>query len=152
MANVMNYRAKTIFTLDRFAERMVDDPKYRHTPGKLVTFDGGHFGPDTPAQVVELPWRDNKRFVSCCTPGIYKLIRRAHEHCDRLRLLDVPDRDGIEIHIANDALDIEGCIGPGLVSSARGVLKSEPAMRKLLEDYDRAAAIGEVWIDVRNAA
>ena len=137
-------KVTTVFALERADTKLVQPGKYDHTPGKLITFEGGHFGPASPAATFELPWRQNARNVSCCPDGRYSIRRRVGR--PRLRLADVPGRDGIEVHVANDATEIEGCIGVGMVASDTGVARSREAMQKLLEDFDRAAAIGEVWL------
>ena len=73
----------------------------------------------------ELPWKNNKPFVSCIPPGLYEAIRitspsRGYE---LFQFVEVPGRTLIQIHIANapmrtinDKGDTEllGCIAPGL--------------------------------------
>ena len=77
---------------------------------------------------LELPWMDNNRNVSCIPVGIY--------HCTNvqkgiIRVGNVPNRDGIQIHIGNKASDIEGCILVGLEFGKNSVLASKKAMEKL---------------------
>lgn len=72
---------------------------------------------------IECPWRDNKEGISCIPPGTYRarVIDSPHFHRKVYLLQDVPDRDAIEIHVANWAGDVElgyhsnlkGCLAPG---------------------------------------
>jgi hypothetical protein len=65
---------------------------------------------------LELPWLDNKKEKSCIPEGTYSVQvvpptqKIKYEH---LHILNVPNRDGIKIHIANYTKDILGCIAPG---------------------------------------
>lgn len=63
---------------------------------------------------IELPWRNNKRSISCIPEGRYRLIKRMHpKHGLQLALSIVPNREGILIHPANFALrELQGCIAP----------------------------------------
>lgn len=68
-------------------------------------------------KTLELPWKDNKKNVSCIPPGIYKATHEMHDKGWVVRIHDVPDRSGILIHIGNYIRDIEGCILLGLYHS-----------------------------------
>lgn len=63
---------------------------------------------------IELPWRNNKRNISCIPEGRYLLLKRQHpKHGLQLGLSIVPNREGILIHPANFALrELQGCIAP----------------------------------------
>lgn len=63
---------------------------------------------------IELPWRNNKRGISCIPEGRYRLNTRIHpQKGKQLVLRAVPGRSGILIHAANDALkELRGCIAP----------------------------------------
>ena len=66
---------------------------------------------------IELPWRDNKRRVSCIPEGNYKCVPHKSPHLGRtFHVIDVPGRDGILIHVANyvagKKIDLLGCIAP----------------------------------------
>lgn len=63
---------------------------------------------------IELPWQDNRQAESCIPEGRYPLYRDWFpKHGDQLWVADVPDRSGILIHPANDALgELKGCIAP----------------------------------------
>lgn len=71
------------------------------------------------AYTIELPWRDNKRRVSCIPAGKYEVLRhKSPKFGDCYILANVPSRSGILIHVANDADDsdgtvqLQGCIAP----------------------------------------
>jgi len=109
------------------------------TPGKLSV--GG-------LVTLELPWRDNKKEISCIPTGVYHLeLYQSPQHGEVLRVLNVPDRDDILIHVGNRAGDVslgyksdsKGCI---LVGSEAGKLEgqtaifySRAALRRLLDDF-----------------
>jgi len=63
-------------------------------------------------KTIELPWKDNNRRISCIEEGTYQIVKRHSERFkDHLHLLDVPGRDWILIHPANDAqAELAGCI------------------------------------------
>lgn len=85
-------------------------------------------------ETLELPWRDNRRSLSCIPTGTYQ-CDWSHSgkfgKCYRLR--DVPGRSGILIHAGNYAGDrtlglktnVEGCI---LLGMQRSKIGSEPAI------------------------
>ena len=60
---------------------------------------------------LELPWRENKRRISCIPEGIYKAKKHlSPKFGDSLWLQDVPNRSEILIHKGNFHFDILGCI------------------------------------------
>ena len=63
---------------------------------------------------IELPWRDNAHALSCIPEGSYPIHKRFSEKFKwHLCVCDVPDRDLILLHPANDAAkQLEGCIAP----------------------------------------
>ena len=65
---------------------------------------------------LELPWKDNKPNVSCIPVGKYKVKKTYSPHFgkDMWEVLNVQDRSGIRIHIANYVSELKGCIAPGL--------------------------------------
>ena len=102
------------------------------TFGELL-FDGELF-----CKTLELPWRDNKRNVSCIPLGLYRCIRRSSRHFGMVyEVVDVPERDGILFHPGNLISDIRGCIAVGMsygyLGSVRGVLNSRLAFNKLMD-------------------
>ena len=88
---------------------------------------------------LELPYRDNRRSVSCIPIGRYKVrMRYPRESATRdyLHLLvqDVPNRDYILFHRGNTAKDTRGCILVGLGSQQDIVNNSTLAMDLLMKE------------------
>src|SRR6185437_9859916 len=61
---------------------------------------------------IELPWHENAHDISCIPAGTYIAERyySPKHKCTVFRLLDVPNRDLVELHIANLPEDLLGCI------------------------------------------
>jgi len=83
---------------------------------------------------IELPWLENQRRISCIPEGEYILQQRLSSKFGwHLHLMNVPGRDLILIHPANDAKkELLGCIAP--VTQHSGIGKgssSRKAMAKL---------------------
>ena len=93
---------------------------------------------------IELPWKDNHTRVSCIPEGRYRLMKRYNPHFnDHFEVMDVPGREGILIHPANDALlELKGCIAPVtiLVGENRGYYSREALadIVKFTRKYARA--------------
>ena len=84
---------------------------------------------------IELPWRNNKRSVSCIPEGRYTLkLIQSRMFGKVLQLIDVPQRDQILIHPANQAAqELRGCIAPVMVHTGAGMgLGSRRAMQQLM--------------------
>ena len=65
-------------------------------------------------KTIELPWLENRSFVSCVPEGIYQCDpRRSPRHGHHFLLKDVPGRDLILFHVANFTRELEGCIAVG---------------------------------------
>lgn len=83
---------------------------------------------------IELPWRENRQQVSCIPEGKYVLEKRYNTHFQwHLALYNVPGREGILIHPANNALlELKGCIAPvtEIIGEGRGI-DSKRAFEKL---------------------
>ncbi|MCD9015161.1 DUF5675 family protein [Parachryseolinea silvisoli] len=83
---------------------------------------------------IELPWRENRRSISCIPEGRYELRKRyTQKRGQHLLVVDVPGRSGILIHPANDAQrDLLGCIAPvtTITGPGRGI-QSRAANEKL---------------------
>jgi len=70
---------------------------------------------DDRIKTLELPWRDNKKNVSCIPAGIYPIRPIIRPNGDWALLLEnVKNRTAILIHVANYAREIKGCIAVGL--------------------------------------
>lgn len=76
----------------------------------------------TICSTIELPWKNNQSRISCIPEGKYKLIKRYSPHFNRhLEVMDVPGRQLILIHPANDAsTELKGCIAPVSVLTGPG--------------------------------
>jgi hypothetical protein len=79
---------------------------------------------DFRAYSVERPWENNQQFISCIPVGIYRLSPTTYYGGDgpggkrdypSYKLLSVPNRTHIKIHVANIFDDLFGCIGLGTV-------------------------------------
>jgi len=71
---------------------------------------------------IELPWKNNQPRISCIPEGSYRLVKRYSPHHKwHLELKDVPGRQLILIHPANDAIsELQGCIAPVAVITGMG--------------------------------
>jgi hypothetical protein len=120
------------------------------TLSRLMAYEA--FTPEQQAiWVLELPYRDNKRWVSCIKAGNYDVIPHNSPTFGRcFKILDVPDRDDILMHVGNFAAssnpktgssDTQGCQLPGFdIRDLDGdghvdVISSGDAMAALLEAY-----------------
>jgi hypothetical protein len=86
--------------------------------------------------VLERAWDNNAPLVSSIPAGEYSgVIREDGKKGWRIELLDVPDREHVQIHIGNTTADSVGCLLPGrsIASSLCTVYKSAEAM-DLLRD------------------
>lgn len=84
---------------------------------------------------IELPWHDNKQQVSCIPEGKYELRKRySPKFGKHLQLVNVPGRDLILMHPANNAIkELKGCIAPVTICTAEGKgNNSRVALKKLL--------------------
>ena len=103
---------------------------------------------------IELPWRENRHQVSCVPEGRYVLVKRYSPHFQwHFEVEEVPERDGILIHPANDALlELKGCIAPvtQLTGAGKG-LESRLAFEKLKTLLFPVFDSGEtVFIQIKN--
>ena len=71
---------------------------------------------------IELPWLENQRRISCIPEGSYILQQRYSPKFKwHLHLMNVPGRDLILIHPANDAnKELLGCIAPVTKYTGKG--------------------------------
>ncbi|WP_348800421.1 DUF5675 family protein [Flavobacterium adhaerens] len=83
---------------------------------------------------IELPWLENQKRISCVPEGEYVLQKRFSPKFQwHLHLINVPGRDLILIHPANDAkTELLGCIAPvtNLIGIGKGS-SSRKALKKL---------------------
>jgi hypothetical protein len=86
-----------LITRTHFADR---------TEGILTLPDGQQLA------ALERPWLDNKPFVSCIPPDSYIVDRDKTGRFKWYKLREVIGRSFIEIHPANKADQLEGCIAP----------------------------------------
>lgn len=87
---------------------------------------------------VERPWLNNEPFVSCIPVGTYPMRLDWHQRRYEVFELDrVPNRSQIQIHMANRAGELQGCIAPGrelgCVQGEWGVLDSRGAFASFME-------------------
>lgn len=123
---------------------------------RIVSEDSGTFGM-IPLQdgftfmTGELPWRENKPFVSCIPEGTYQLKYLLSKKFGKFNyhIIDVPGRTNIEFHRANYMGDktkgfkceLEGCIAVGISlgydsKQQRMLMQSAAALEKF-EKYLR---------------
>lgn len=90
---------------------------------------------------LELPWRDNRKRVSCIPPGNYRCERcklkryriTGTQILNAWEIMDVPDRTGILIHTGNWESDTEGCIIIGTMFNGESITQSKVAHKRWLE-------------------
>lgn len=66
---------------------------------------------------LELPWKDNAHNISCIPEGSYNIQYRdaPHVHVPKAYIVNnVPEREGILIHPANNVSELKGCIAIGV--------------------------------------
>ncbi|MBK8712983.1 MAG: hypothetical protein IPL97_14120 [Niastella sp.] len=83
---------------------------------------------------IELAWKNNQHRISCIPEGRYELRKRhIAERSWHLILANVPGRELILIHAANDAnKELQGCIAPVSILTAEGKgLESRIALKKI---------------------
>jgi len=85
---------------------------------------------------LELPWRDNKRFISCIPLGAYDCVMvKSPKYGEVYELKDVPGRSHVLIHWGNTRANTDGCIllgmSQGYIKGERAVISSKPAVKKL---------------------
>jgi hypothetical protein len=83
---------------------------------------------------IELPWLGNQKRISCIPEGEYILQKRfSPKFKGHLHLMNVPGRDLILIHPANDAKkELLGCIAPVVKHTGIGKgISSRKALEKL---------------------
>jgi hypothetical protein len=100
---------------------------------------------------IELPWRQNRTGISCIPEGRYALVKRySRRYRWHLHLKDVPARQWILIHAANDAeKELRGCIAPVSILTAEGRgLRSRAALKRLRDLVFEGLEDGEVFLRI----
>ncbi len=92
---------------------------------------------------IERPWLENKPFVSCIPAGVYQLEWDTTGRIKNVpRLVATQPRTQINIHVANWARELHGCIAPGLDwginEGVPSVTNSRHAMDLFLEQIEPA--------------
>ena len=104
---------------------------------------------------IELPWKNNSARISCVPEGRYRLVQRYSPHFKmHFMLKDVPGRQYILIHPANDAvLELMGCIAPvSLITGAGLGINSKRAMQNLTESLVPVYQLKEpVFITIKSS-
>jgi len=111
---------------------------------------------------LELPWNDNKPFLSCIPNGVYECVRITSELVSNVGgktyiVHNVPGRSGILFHTGNWVTDTDGCIITGLYHGylknpktervERVVLGSRHAFKRFMEEME---GIGRFVLVVRS--
>lgn len=83
--------------------------KHECTIGRIL-IDEEPFG-----YTIERPWLNNQAFVSCIPANSYRMVRYNSPSYgpDTWMVGAVPDRTYILVHVANVAINVQGCIGLG---------------------------------------
>lgn len=99
---------------------------------------------------IERPWLNNQAKISCIPPGRYTAISFQSPHNGDVWLLEnTTPRSMIEIHSANTADQLEGCIAvgtKGVLGNVPAVLRSKDTMARLKKILPR-----KFTLVVRNA-
>ena len=121
---------------------------------RFSTSDSGtkgtlHFDGGFSCKTLELPWRENKKKISCIPPGTYKCSLYPSSKFGLVyNIEDVPSRNAILLHTGNFAgdvnkglkSDVEGCIllgmKFGILSGQEAILDSRKAKLALMEFTD----------------
>ena len=117
-----------MLVLERFCYGPEGTFGYLRLPGMLTLY------------TVEQAWRENRRNESCIPEGRYPLVRDTTGRWQHAKIPDgdVPGgRTAIELHPANRASDLLGCIAPGL---ELGVVRGEWAVLESAEACERVCA------------
>jgi hypothetical protein len=86
--------------------------------------------------------------------GAYQIVMTFSNRFQRVMplLLEVPGFTGIRIHSGNSANDSSGCILVGFTTDGTRVIDSRAAYLVVAYRIEEALKVGEVWIEIRNAA
>lgn len=91
---------------------------------------------------LELPWKDNKQYISCIPDGNYwlhrwqsgKFDRECLMVCDGITLKPplASNRSYILVHPANFVHQLAGCIAPGRLSTNNTITDSKNALDQIM--------------------
>ena len=118
-----------------------------HTVVRVAQTDVDSFGvmlrDDTREPVclsLELPWKDNLPDISCVPAGSYLAVwTKTSKHPGGVYMLqDVHGRSAVEIHVANKASQLLGCIAVG---QQFGALGGEDAVYSSVDAYNAFLAL-----------
>jgi len=86
---------------------------------------------------VERPWQNNLVYVSCIPCGVYEIkLDDFKGRYPNYRLVNVDGRTSIEIHRANQANELQGCIALGKDLGAWKVLRSTDALTEFMVEME----------------
>ena len=91
---------------------------------------------------LENPWKENSPNVSCIPTGQYQLVPYVSlQHGATYKLLGVPNREGIIVHVGNTEDNTRGCV---LLGMEVGTLDGQPAVLQSRKAFNRFLNIMEV--------
>jgi len=99
--------------------------------------------------------------VTCIPYGRYQVVITKSPRFSKQKgrdvftpqLLNVPGFEGIRIHPANFASELEGCIAPGKAYAIDKVINSKPAYAEVMDAISLAIRAGEqVFITIQKAS
>lgn len=103
-------------------------------------------GANVICKTLELPWKENKRGISCIPAGTYKIVpRETKKYGKHILIKNVENRTAILIHAGNWTTETRGCIltGTTLATSNKGLktVQSKIALKKLTETITEEATL-----------
>ncbi|MDA7705719.1 DUF5675 family protein [Rickettsiales bacterium] len=114
-------------------ENFILKRKYRNGEATLGTLLNEH--EEEICKTLENPWLDNEQGVSCIPEGIYEVQVDDTGRFQYWKILNVPERDAVEIHYGNREKDTRGCVifGKrwGFIADELAVLTSKPTLNRL---------------------
>ena len=109
------------------------------TIGILEDTDGGFS-----CCTIEREWKNNEPFLSRVPAGVYSVFKHRSPKNGDVFMFDNEDtapRTYIQIHVANKASELAGCVGVGssfgILDGNVAVLGSRKAMNLLYDKYDK---------------